>query len=352
MIMARTVCFDELVAFETAFTNAGGRTEDAPSELAGLQRLTAEASGRTTILNLGAKLIPVRPNQLQRARGILMLCMAQAGANADAGVRDLDTFRQRWTAARAGYTIPAAVADSAPAQPAPPEPPPAPAMPPPPPDTPLMRAARSSCAAELKAFESAFTRAGTSRQETVAAINDIMSTFTEDAEPRAQVINNFDAMARDARAPQDAARLMLTACAATAGTLWSVGLRDPAEFRGQWNGRGSARFAIPGHDTKPNALGCVWLSSDDEAPGSAGTLHNTCAFTVDMRFCMNGARAGTPTESVACEKGLSRFERIEAGGSIRTTLTDGTRMSWTQCKTPLQPVQTSAPGATFTATCK
>jgi hypothetical protein len=240
-------------------------------------------------------------------------------------VRDLDIFRTRWTAARSTLPQPSSPERSTPA-------PATESLP--------LRTARTVCATEITRF---------TQSQAPGDVEDILRTFIEDAEPRAQILNDFDSMARGARDSQSVARLMLGACASSVGTLWEMGMRMPAEFQNFWNGRGKARFEIAGHDLKTDANGCIWIEWHD-APGR-GTFRNQCQFTVDIRFCASAAKAGTPTESVACEKGLSRFERIEADGEVPLTLGEGS-MRWTQCKAPLQPVQTSAPGTTFTATCK
>jgi hypothetical protein len=282
--------------------------------------------------------MPAAPNPLQHARTVLMLCMANVGVAADAGVRDIATFRQRWAIAREGYGWPEPVDTSAPAA-APAES--SPFAPPAASGEYRLRTARTVCASEITRFTQA---------QASGDAGDILRTFLEDAEPRAQILNDFDTMANGARDPKDAARLMLGACAASVGTLWDLGMRTSGEFQSFWNGRGRARFVIAGHDFKPDAAGCVWIEWDAGATGR-GTFRNTCQFTVDIRFCASAAKAGTPSESIACEKGLSRFERLEARGGVPLTLGEG-GMRWTQCKAPLQPVQTSAPGASFAAVCK
>jgi hypothetical protein len=251
-------------------------------------------------------------------------------------MRSRDQLAQSWDAARSiTYVLPpAGAAAPAPARPTP-APGPAAAT-----DDYALRTARTVCATEITRF---------TQSQAEGDVEDILRTFVAGAEPRAHVLDDFDSMARDARDAASAARLMLSACASSVGTLWQMGMRMSGEFQNYWNGRGKARFAIAGHDLKTDANGCVWVEWHD-APGR-GTFRNMCQFTVDMRFCASAAKAGTPTESIACEKGLSRFERLEARGEVPLTLGEGT-VRWTQCKAPLQPVQTSAPGTSFTATCK
>jgi hypothetical protein len=91
---------------------------------------------------------------------------------------------------------------------------------------------------------------------------------------------------------------------------------------------------------------------DVDGFGAPGTLRNSCPFTIDLRFCMAQVKAGTPTEAVECEKGRSRFERIEARGGVHTALTEGSIIRWAACKAPQQPVDTTEPGGSFKATCK
>jgi hypothetical protein len=129
-------------------------------------------------------------------------------------------------------------------------------------------------------------------------------------------------------------------------------MRSSGEFTNHWAGRGRARFALAGHPVQPLARGCIWMEFDGDGMGGPATLRNDCAFTIDLRFCVADARVGTPSETIACEKGRSRFERIEPKSGVRVTLTDGARVNWVPCKSPLQPVETNAAGAPFTATCK
>ena len=345
MIMARTVCFDEIAAFESTHARMGGLPSDAEADINGfLQRYVPAGENRAGVLKQGRDYIETAAGPLNRARNTLVLCVANVGVTADAGVRDADTFRRQWAAARDGGMVPSLT-------PAPPAPDRTASSLPPSTSAHRVRAARSVCSAEIKRYTDEHVKSGRTPEDAERSVTDMIESFLDDAEPRAQVVNDFDAMARDARNPPDAARLSLSACAASVGTLWSLGMRTPADFSGFWNGRGKSRFGIPGFETKTDANGCLWVEFDAPPNDSQGTFRNTCNFTVDVRFCANATQAGTPAETIACDKGLSRFERIEGHGSVRVTPAH-TNLRWVLCKVPLQPVQTSAPGAAFAATCK
>ena len=347
MIMARSVCFDEVVAFEAEAAKMGGLPSDTEVDINGfLQRYVPAGDSRSAVLKQGRDYIGTAAGPVNRARNTLVLCVANVGATADAGVRDAETFRRQWAAARDGgmtpSLAPATSAASAPDRTASALPASTVAH--------RLRATRSACAAEIKRYSDEHVKSGRTPEDAERSITDIIESMLDDSEPRARVLNDFDAMARQAGNPPDAARLLLSACTASVGTLWSIGMRTPGEFSGFWNGRGKSRFAIPGFETKTDAAGCTWLEFD-AANSTNGSFRNTCNFTVDIRFCAYETKPGMQLESIACEKGLTRFERLEPEGSVRLT-GDTANIRWWQCKSPQQPVQSSAAGANFTATCK
>lgn len=356
-IMARTVCFDEIRAFEAAYAKTGrsaAETADVVEDVlksfvpAGEDRtnaLTNFEAHKATVTGPGAS--PSDPAQLG-----VVLCASTVGAAADGGMRALDAFKAHWANERttkfklrplptppvSPAASPAAAVFAAPAPPAPPM---------------LTRNTRRVCANEIKAYEEDLLASGESADAVKNIIDDIVLRFIEDAQPRANVVDSFDEVSRQPGAnPGDVKRLAASACVATMGTLWSVGMRDFAELNTHWAGRGRARFALAGHTAQPAASSCIWMEWEADGFGVPGVLRNECTFTVDLRFCVGAAKAGTPSEAIACEKGRSRFERIEPKSGVRTTLTEGTRINWVPCKAPMQPIETTAAGGPFTAVCK
>ena len=326
MIMARTVCFDEIRTLEASHAKEGKPASETARAVGDvLKSFVPAGEDRTHALTNTAKIRAGLATEAERDELELVLCAASVGVAADEGTRDLNVFKERWASEKERLSRPPVV--QRPERP-----------------TQLTRITRSVCSQEIKALEADLDK---------DSIEDIILTFTQDPEPRGQVVNDFETMLRQPGAdPAQLKRLAVSACAATMGTLWAVGMRTFAELNNHWTGRGRARFEVAGTAVQPNPFSCIWMDWDTDGRGVPGTLRNECSFTIDLKFCMAGSTPGSASEAVACEKGRSRFERIEPKSGVRTDLTDGTQIRWAACKAPLQPVETNAPGATFTATCK
>src|SRR5688572_1102597 len=83
VIMSRTVCFDEIKAFETAHAEMGGDASDAAANIDEMLKQNTPAGDNRTFMLRDARLqISTAPGPSQLARAMVRLCAATVGAAA------------------------------------------------------------------------------------------------------------------------------------------------------------------------------------------------------------------------------------------------------------------------------